>query len=201
MKISFAEFEPRPGVAGSAIVVGVWEEGTLTAPARQLDEDTFDDYVPGHVKWDYAYLLDERRPDAILQLWGGKELVPMLRSHGYRRLGDLWIDPASPWIHLPPAAAAALAAGGAPRAGDEADSAEGDEGSEDGKGAGGSGGTGSKETAGGGSGAGGGASAGGGSGAGGGTSAGSGSGSESGSGAGAGTSAGGGSGGDSGDTR
>src|SRR5258708_4821759 len=35
MKISFADFEmPRAG----AIVVGVWEEGALTAPARQLDE-------------------------------------------------------------------------------------------------------------------------------------------------------------------
>ena len=37
MKISFAEFEPpRSG----AIVVGVAEEGVLTAPARQLDEAT-----------------------------------------------------------------------------------------------------------------------------------------------------------------
>jgi leucyl aminopeptidase len=35
MKISFAEFEPpRSG----AVAVGVWEEGVLTAPARQLDE-------------------------------------------------------------------------------------------------------------------------------------------------------------------
>jgi leucyl aminopeptidase len=37
MKISFAEFEPpRAG----AVVVGVWEEGALTGPARQLDEMT-----------------------------------------------------------------------------------------------------------------------------------------------------------------
>jgi leucyl aminopeptidase len=37
MKIDFAEFEPpRAG----AVVVGVWEEGALTAPARQLDEMT-----------------------------------------------------------------------------------------------------------------------------------------------------------------
>ncbi|HZK91205.1 MAG TPA: leucyl aminopeptidase [Stellaceae bacterium] len=35
MKISFAEFEPpRAG----AVVVGVWEKGALTGPARQLDE-------------------------------------------------------------------------------------------------------------------------------------------------------------------
>jgi len=37
MKISFAEFElPSAG----AVVVGVWEEGALTGPARQLDEMT-----------------------------------------------------------------------------------------------------------------------------------------------------------------
>ena len=35
MRVSFAEFElPRAG----AIVVGVWEEGVLTPPARQIDE-------------------------------------------------------------------------------------------------------------------------------------------------------------------
>ncbi|HTZ36017.1 MAG TPA: leucyl aminopeptidase [Stellaceae bacterium] len=39
MKISFAEFvPPTPGSQGGAIVVGVWEEAALTAPARQLDE-------------------------------------------------------------------------------------------------------------------------------------------------------------------
>ncbi len=39
MKISFAEFEPpRPPGDGGAVVVGVWEEGALTVPARQLDE-------------------------------------------------------------------------------------------------------------------------------------------------------------------
>jgi hypothetical protein len=88
-------------------------------PASRLDEDSFEDYIPGHVKWDYGYLLDERRPDVILQLWGGKEVVPMLRSRGYRRIGDVWIDPASPWIHLTPAAVAALAGGAA--AGEEDD--------------------------------------------------------------------------------
>src|SRR5580698_8429669 len=37
MKINFAEFEPpRTG----AVVAGVWEEGALTDPARQLDEMT-----------------------------------------------------------------------------------------------------------------------------------------------------------------
>jgi len=36
MKISFAEFEPS--TVGAVVVVGVWEEGVLTPPARQLDE-------------------------------------------------------------------------------------------------------------------------------------------------------------------
>jgi len=81
-------------------------------PARRLDEDNFADYVPGHVKWDYRYLLEVRRPDAVLQLWGDLDtVVPMLRAHGYRRAGDLWLDPASPWIHLTPEAAAALDSG------------------------------------------------------------------------------------------
>ena len=35
MKISFAEFDPS---AAGAVVVGVWEEGVLTPPARRLDE-------------------------------------------------------------------------------------------------------------------------------------------------------------------
>jgi len=81
-------------------------------PARQLDEDNFADYVPGHVKWDYRDLLEVRRPDAVLQLWGDLDIVvPMLRAHGYRRAGDLWLAPASPWIHLTPEAAAALDSG------------------------------------------------------------------------------------------
>lgn len=81
-------------------------------PASRLDEDNFEDYVPGHVKWDYRDLLDGRRPDAVLQLWGDVDaVVPMLRAHGYRRAGDLWLDTASPWIHLTPEAAAALDSG------------------------------------------------------------------------------------------
>jgi hypothetical protein len=85
-------------------------------PARELTEDTFDDFVPGHVKWDYSYLLDERRPDAFLQIWGGREVVLLLRARGYRRLGDLWIDPASPRIHLPPLASAPRAGAAQPAA-------------------------------------------------------------------------------------
>lgn len=73
-------------------------------PARELTEDSFEDYVPGHAKWDYDYLLRERRPDIFLQTWGGEEVTSALRAHGYRRIGDLWIDPASPRVHLGPSA-------------------------------------------------------------------------------------------------
>jgi len=42
MKIKFAKFAlPRPGTSqAGAVVVGVWEERVLTAPARRLDEET-----------------------------------------------------------------------------------------------------------------------------------------------------------------
>ena len=94
-------------------------------PARQLDEDNFADYVPGHVKWDYRDLLEVRRPDAVLQLWGDLDVVvPMLRAHGYRRAGDLWLDTASPWIHLTPEAAAALDSGPDPGAEEEKEEKE-----------------------------------------------------------------------------
>jgi hypothetical protein len=72
-------------------------------PVNELTEDNFEDFLPGHVKWDYPYLIDRWRPDAFLQLWGGPEVVRLLRARGYRRVGDLWIDPASPRIHPPPA--------------------------------------------------------------------------------------------------
>jgi len=80
-------------------------------PAHRLDEDTFDEFVPGHVKWDYPYLLAERRPDVFLQLWVGAEALPLLRARGYRQVGDLWIAPWSPRIHLPPEALAGEPAG------------------------------------------------------------------------------------------
>jgi hypothetical protein len=73
-------------------------------PALELTEDSFDSFVPGHAKWDIAYLLDEHRPDAFLQIWGDQEAVDLLQSRGYRQFGDMWVDPSSPRIHLGPAA-------------------------------------------------------------------------------------------------
>jgi hypothetical protein len=74
------------------------------APSVELTDDTFDEYVPGHAKWDYAYLVDSLRPDAFLQLWAiDKEhllaTVRLIRSRGYRRAGSLWLDPSSPRLH------------------------------------------------------------------------------------------------------
>jgi hypothetical protein len=69
-------------------------------PAVDLDEDDPDPFVPGYVKWDMAYVAEEQDPDVWLQTWGGRQTVTVLRSHGYRRRGDLWIDPSSPRLHL-----------------------------------------------------------------------------------------------------
>jgi hypothetical protein len=70
------------------------------APALEVNEDTYSSFVPGHAKWDLTYVVEEQRPDALLQIWGGREAVIVLRRHGYRRVGDLWVDPRSPRIHL-----------------------------------------------------------------------------------------------------
>jgi hypothetical protein len=69
-------------------------------PALDLDEDTYGRFVPGHAKWDMSYVAERQHPDALLQIWGGRAAVIALRRHGYRRVGDLWIDPGSPRLHL-----------------------------------------------------------------------------------------------------
>ena len=102
-----------------------------TVPVRALDEDRFDDYLPGHVKWDFAYVLDVQRPDAVLQVWGGKEDAAQLERRGFQHGGDLWVDPASPRIHLPPgglpgAGGAGAGATGSGDAGEATGSDEGD---------------------------------------------------------------------------
>jgi hypothetical protein len=80
------------------------------APAVALARDNWREYRPGHVKWDYAYVIDQLHPDVIFQLWeetreGGHAIVRQLRAAGYRRVGDLWVIPASPFLHLAPARA------------------------------------------------------------------------------------------------
>jgi hypothetical protein len=77
-------------------------------PVHAFDEDAFDNFVPGHVKWDFGYLFDERHPDAVLQLWDDDEEEPALVEHGYLQVGDVWVDPNSPLIHLPAERSTAL---------------------------------------------------------------------------------------------
>jgi hypothetical protein len=86
-------------------------------PALDLDADNFEQFVPGYAKWDMAYVAEEQGPDAWLQIWGGRQALVVLRSHGYRRSGDLWIDPSSPRLHPPPAGPGEPA-----QAGDDAES-------------------------------------------------------------------------------
>jgi hypothetical protein len=55
-----------------------------------------DSYVPGHVKWDYFYIIERYHPDALLQPWGGSGIRwSWLRAKGYRRFhdGDFWLLP------------------------------------------------------------------------------------------------------------
>jgi hypothetical protein len=53
-------------------------------------------FWPGHLKWDYAYALGERRPDVIVQLWWVPEGV-RATSPGYILLDEIPPD-AWPWI-------------------------------------------------------------------------------------------------------
>jgi hypothetical protein len=58
-----------------------------------------DNYVPGHVKWDYFYIIEHYDPDALLQPWGGSGIRwSWLRARGYRRFrdGDFWLRPPPP---------------------------------------------------------------------------------------------------------
>jgi hypothetical protein len=83
-------------------------------PSLKLDEDSYATFVPGHAKWDMTYVVERQHPDALLQIWGGREAVIVLRRHGYRRIGDLWVDPRSPRLHLERAASGGPPAAPAP---------------------------------------------------------------------------------------
>jgi hypothetical protein len=89
-------------------------------PALPLELDEFMDYVPGHVKWDYAYVLARYHPDAFLHPWGLDNPAALLNAAGYRydKKDTYWLrghPPPAPHPAGPaPAAGPALpAAGGA----------------------------------------------------------------------------------------
>jgi hypothetical protein len=78
-------------------------------------------FLPGHLKWDYAYVLGQVRPDVLLDRWGYDEAAlpadVRRRAHEYRNLevgdGEAWFHVGSPRIRwerlgvktLPPATA------------------------------------------------------------------------------------------------
>jgi hypothetical protein len=76
-------------------------------PVVPLDEDNFDGFRPGHVKWDQPRLLGVQRPDAFFQIWGIKrgmgKVADVLPSYGYRKVGRFWVRADSPYL-LPQAA-------------------------------------------------------------------------------------------------
>jgi hypothetical protein len=67
-------------------------------PAIPLGPETFMNYVPGHVKWDYPYVIRQYRPDALLQPWGTGVRWAWLTAKGYRQVrdGDFWIRASLP---------------------------------------------------------------------------------------------------------
>jgi hypothetical protein len=42
-------------------------------------------FAPGHLKWDYAYGIGERAPDAVATLWHPEDALPYLDRH-YREV-------------------------------------------------------------------------------------------------------------------
>jgi hypothetical protein len=105
-------------------------------PAMEIGGDSWRDFRPGHVKWDYPYVVNTFHPDVVFQFWvatreEGHAVLRLLYGHHYRRTGDMWVRAGSPRIHLgnvawhghaaalgaPPRTGAAPLAGAAPRVG------------------------------------------------------------------------------------
>jgi hypothetical protein len=63
------------------------------APVIPLGSATFMSYVPGHVKWDYLYVIRQYHPDALLQPRATGVPPALLSPLGYRREagGAFWI--------------------------------------------------------------------------------------------------------------
>jgi hypothetical protein len=78
-------------------------------PVVALDDDTFDSFWPGHMKWDERRLLTEQRPDAFFQIWGVRlemgAVADIMPRYGYHRLGRFWVRSDSPYVHKPVAVA------------------------------------------------------------------------------------------------
>ncbi len=50
-------------------------------------------FTPGHMKWDYAYVLEHLKPDAFFHIWAvpDEEIARMMKVHGYRKAGEFWL--------------------------------------------------------------------------------------------------------------
>lgn len=62
--------------------------------AHRYTPNEFQQYLPGHAKWDNDYVLRERRPDVMAQTWGipPDQVAATLRRHGYRRREGFWVQ-------------------------------------------------------------------------------------------------------------
>lgn len=62
--------------------------------AHRYTTNEFQQYLPGHAKWDNDYVFRERRPDAMAQTWGipPDRVAATLRRHGYRRREGIWVQ-------------------------------------------------------------------------------------------------------------
>jgi hypothetical protein len=69
-------------------------------PVSPLTIDHFEDFMPGHAKWDFAYVLRRYQPDAFLNFRAVPRfnLADTLKAAGYVRLGSIWLRP----DHIPP---------------------------------------------------------------------------------------------------
>jgi len=69
-------------------------------PAKPLNAGNFETYTPGHVKWDFDYVFEEKPPDAFLQVWklGPKRGPVVLRDHKYRQIKGFWVREGSLWL-------------------------------------------------------------------------------------------------------
>jgi arabinofuranosyltransferase len=73
-------------------------------PVSPLTIDRFEDFMPGHAKWDFAYVLRRYQPDAFLNFRAVPRfnLADTLQAAGYVRLGSIWLRPGSAYARRPP---------------------------------------------------------------------------------------------------
>ncbi len=64
-------------------------------PATRLTIDNFEDFLPGHAKWDTGYVLRRYRPDAFVYFKSVPQfdLASSLKAAGYVPSGSLWLRP------------------------------------------------------------------------------------------------------------